>query len=133
MVLALEREPDNRYDQYAVKVMAPAADLFPAAVLEDITRDHAPIQRVKDVVGEMIGRVPRHLCEIISRGLREGWLRRAVAFHTGGVDVDGPMRGGGPKLKACYLLSLEPNRGMTMRRMADMIRPHLDNDEHIAL
>ena len=51
MMLALQREPENRYDKMAVKVVAPID--VPAEVREEVTRDHHPQQKVKEILGQV--------------------------------------------------------------------------------
>ena len=93
MVLKLERETGNRYDEYAVTVTTPRAEELPEPVLGIVTRDHHQIQHVRDVAGQIIGRVPRGLSEVISKGLADGSITRAVAFYRGGFIHRGRVRG----------------------------------------
>ena len=138
MMLQCEREPDNPYDEFAVRLRAPSAAEM-ESVIGSLTRDPPRVQHVRDVCGRVVGRVPRGISKIISEGLRDGALHRAVCFYRGGFLHRGPVRGGGPQLKAVYCLYL--SRGPGNRRndpqrlidLADKIRPFLDDEFDIYL
>lgn len=74
------REIGNRHDQYAVLI--------------------------KQNDGAEVGRVPREVSKVISQGLLLGHIVDAMVIYTGQMRHDGPVRGGGPKLCAAYLLKL---------------------------
>lgn len=126
MMMGLEREPNNPYDEHAVTVRAPSEEEM-APVLETITRDHHPIQAVKDVCGQIVGRVPRGIASIISKALEDGSIYRAMAFYRGGFEHGGPVRGGGPQLRAVYCVYLARGRDAPEKlvQLADKLRPFL--------
>ena len=43
----------------------------------------SPIQ-VLDTLGKTVGRLPNRLCTIMSKGLREGWIKKVVCLYMGG-------------------------------------------------
>ena len=102
MELELVREPDNRYDMHAVKVMAPVISKIQPQFYENVTRERDG-QKVRDVAGNCVGRVPAHLCQAISVGLASGQIKAASAYYTGHV-ITG--RGNGPELSAVYFLEM---------------------------
>lgn len=91
----------------------------------DATTRQQPIQRVRDVADMDLGRVPLGLSQVISQGFQHGYIASGVAFYTGHVLQDGPMRGGGPKLQAAYLLEMTQAH---LFSTADDIHVHLRND-----
>ena len=64
-------EPDNVYDRNTFKVMMPAIHRIPS-ILRDLRTDDD--QTVRDIAGEIIGRVPQKLCLICRRLLDENLL-----------------------------------------------------------
>ena len=51
-------EPNNRYDKNAVLIRAPKLKDIPEDVWENVTKESRPQQKVADVAGNLIGRVP---------------------------------------------------------------------------
>lgn len=101
-------EPENQFDCNAVKVMASFAEEIGQDILNEETRNNPP-QCVIDIVGEAIGHVPRHICNIISISMRIQWtLQYAVWIYLGEMEHDHQ----GPKLKCIYLLEFKPNTDM---------------------
>ena len=132
------REPSNRYDHYAVKVITP--ETVAHHLLDAVTRDHQPYQAVRDIVGQkMVGRVPAGLCKILSIGMRDGFIRRVVCVYRGGFLHGGPVAGGGPKLKVGYMVFLEDagdrreDRHDKLYETAGQIKPFLDDQNDICL
>ena len=99
MLLSLIREPNNRYDRHAVKVVAPPIDQIRPAFRNAITRERDG-QRVGDVAGKCIGRVPAHLSKLISNGLLSGDIDKCEVIFTGKIIHDG-----GPKLSMAYFIT----------------------------
>ena len=70
MKLTVVRE-ESQYEG-ALAVIAPVLEDIPAELHNEITREarkgrHA--QKVRDIAGKMIGRVPANICKILSQGL----------------------------------------------------------------
>ena len=59
--MKLVREPTNRYDRYAVMVVAPPKCDINPEVLDKVTRGRSPAQRVRDVAGGREGEVGPNL------------------------------------------------------------------------
>lgn len=100
MPLYLVREPDNRYDRHALKVLAVS--------LNEIDRELWDLETgrkiVREVAGKCIGRVPAYMSQIFSHGIETGNIQTIDAFYTGHLIQDGPVAGGGPKLSCVYFL-----------------------------
>ena len=117
-----EPEPTNRHDRYAVIVRAPS---FVENGILDVETHPPPWRlRVRDLLGEIIGHVPRHVCNVISIGmLHRRSLERAVCFFTGETIHEGNL---GPKLKCVYCLELRSFE--SMRESADILRLYVPED-----
>lgn len=81
------RERNNQYDTQAVLVRRP---------LQQGNTD-----------GDIVGHVPRFVCDVISTGLMLEWIVSCFCFYTGGIVHGGPVRGGGPQLPCVYLLNIK--------------------------
>ena len=58
--------------------------------------------------GMMVGRMPRHLCNVVHVGMNiHQTVRNVACFYTGDFIIEPPVPGGGPQLKAVYLLEFE--------------------------
>ena len=131
------REPTNRYDQYAVKVVTPQT--VASHLLGRVTRDHTPYQTVQDILGQkIVGRVPAGLCKVLSIGMRDGFIRRVVCVYRGGFIHGGATPGGGPKLKVGYMIFLEDgtrreDRHDKLYQTAALIKPFLTDRNDIFL
>ena len=99
MLNTLEREPDNRFDRYAVKLIAPSLNLIAPNVRDSVTRERDG-QRARDIAGKCIGRLPRHLSKLISCGLDRGEITDAVAMFTGHI-----VHNRGPQLSMAYFFT----------------------------
>ena len=73
------------------------------------TRGPPNMQRVVDVAGQTIGRVPANLSAFIKTNLNLHNLLKVKAFFTGHIIHGGVMRGGGPKLECAYVLTYPRN------------------------
>ena len=49
-----------------------------------------------------MGKVFKRICDVISKRLREGWIKRAVDIFTGGF-----LHNHGPQLKCVYELHIQ--------------------------
>ena len=79
-ILTCVPESSNRYDRWAVTA-------------------------VQDDMGNVIGRVPKNICNIISISQSvHHTLVRAICIYTGEMLHDPPDEGGGSKLKCVYLV-----------------------------
>ncbi len=129
-VMSCSPEVNNRFSLVAVLVKAPRLHEVERHLWDCETRgppsSRSPIQTVRTVAGRDVGRVPKHICTIISKGLREGWLKRAVAVHIGGFVHDGPTKGGGPKLKCVYMLYVKNTSPVSVPFIATFLKPHID-------
>ena len=95
-------EPTNPYDSDAIKIMVPSINRIPAAYHLLLTKPPPRPQRVSDVAGHVVGRVPLDASKIIAPRLRDGDIVRMNAFVTGNRRNDGPIPGGGLKLECFY-------------------------------
>lgn len=84
MLLSLVREPDNRFDRHAVKIIAPPVEQLNPTVRNTITRERDR-QRAKDVAGKCIGRLPKKISEFISNRLLNGDVKHCEAMFTGKI------------------------------------------------
>ena len=101
----IQLEPENRYGRYAVKVIMPRLEYIAANLLDEETRDG---QKVRDIAGRVVGRVPRCSCTAFSK-LIEHNLCGIGNFRVtcqGHVDVTQA----GPELGCTYLLSVPSER-----------------------
>ena len=64
-------DPTNRYDRHAVKVVAPTTDEISPAVHTMETRPPPNQQFVRDILGQLIGHVPRNICNLISLSMTQ--------------------------------------------------------------
>ncbi len=109
---------------WAVKVQVPAID----SIIEEWRDREERGVRVGDMVGQMVGRMPKHVCNVVHIGMRlHHSVRHASCFLTGEMVQGGPVVGGGPQLRAIYFIEVEPE-GTTFRSMADQIHNHIDPD-----
>ena len=79
--MEVERDFDNVYDEFAMKVSMPDATKVKAGLLDAITRPEKrgrPCQRVKDVTGKVVGHIPANLGELFvqlkDKIVRISWL-----------------------------------------------------------
>ena len=106
----LTPEPHNRYNSGAVLVEAPPLASLPVELHNEVTKTSSPQQKVKDVAGCTIGRVPGRVCGLISEGIRKGWVVKGVAIYTGDFTHGGSVRGGGPQLDCLYLMIVKKDK-----------------------
>ena len=111
----------NRDDQFIMEcVPEPTNRIDPLAVL------------VKKIGSEeVIGRMPKHLCNIVSLGfrVRGNSLRRANCIYLGTYHNEGPVVGGGLKLHCVYILQYAGDT--SDRRIGDIanfIRQNVQDD-----
>ena len=133
MVLECNPEAKNPHDPFAVLVKCPPLWTFPRHLWDVQTRgppeSSSPRQNVEMVAGKLIGRVPKEIRQIFSMGLKGGmrrWMLRAVAIHIGGFVHDGPVTGGGPKLKCVYMLYIKKSSPVSVPFICNFLRPHID-------
>ncbi len=77
-------EPGNTYDPNAIKVMMPA--VVEPELLEKVTRDgdrRREPQRVQDILGKQIGRVPANLCKLFKILLSDGFVEEVKCLYNG--------------------------------------------------
>ena len=67
MTMIVEREEENEFDLYAMVVKIPEIDHIPLEDQNKITREKEPQQRIKDIAGKVVGRVPANLGKLFSR------------------------------------------------------------------
>ncbi len=86
--------------------------------------------RVGDMAGQMVGRMPKHVCNVVHIGMRlHHTVRHASCFLTGEMIQGGPVVGGGPQLRAIYFIEVEPHvQASRFRSMANQIHNHIDPD-----
>ena len=106
MLMKCVREPENRFDRFSVKVIAPTLDDIHFQYHHDETRPYPRRQLVSDVAGKMIGRVPSKICKVLSTNIENGNIIHCHAIFTGNIIHDGPIIGGGPKLECFYILQI---------------------------
>ena len=49
-----------------------------------ITKEFTPKQKVEDVAGRDVGRVPKKVAGILGEGMRKRWVVEGLVIHTGG-------------------------------------------------
>ena len=67
MTMIVEREEENEFDPYAMVIKTPEIDHIPLEDRNKITREKEPQQRLKDIAGKVVGRVPANLGKLFSR------------------------------------------------------------------
>ena len=83
---------------------------------------------VKDSDGNVIGRVPKDICNVISiQDLVHHSVVRAHCIFTGEMVMDGPIVGGGPKLKCVYLVEYRQN--VNILTIAEHLHRKLDEND----
>ncbi|XP_033761304.1 uncharacterized protein LOC117343104 [Pecten maximus] len=88
--LSVEIEENNRYDSSAMKVMVPNLNEIPQYLHENVTRQEninrrLPVQRVRDIAGQQIGRVPANLCRAFRMLLRNNFVQEISCFYKGEI------------------------------------------------
>ncbi|XP_069110389.1 uncharacterized protein [Argopecten irradians] len=86
--MKVEVEDNNRYDESAMKVMVPSLDEIPQHLHGNVTRPEniqrrLPVQRVRDIAGKQIGRVPANLCRAFRMLLRNNYVQEILCFYKG--------------------------------------------------
>ena len=89
-------EPDNPVDECALRVQVPE--------VAEVHRLHQT--GVSSVAGRCVGHVPLKLSRIIAPRMASTQIYNLTVFYTGRIANHGPVRGGGPKLTACYRITL---------------------------
>ena len=72
-VMTVQAETDNPYDKFACLVKAPGITSLPTRIWDLLTRESKSTsgrQSVREVAGATVGRVPKDLCKILSRGIQ---------------------------------------------------------------
>ena len=115
MLLKCIPEPNNTFNRFAVKVVAPNAQELPNDILNLTTREGINRQTVSDIAGKTIGRVPSDMTQILSEGLDNGDIIRAHAVYYGQMHYGGPIAGGGPALKCLYCVDVKTNKVNDLR------------------
>ena len=118
-------DPSNLYDRFAVIVQAPSAEDVQHDLLHIETRAPPRQQLVSDVVGSIVGHVPKNICNVISCGLSiHRTLSHAVCFFTGDIVLDN-----GPQLCCVYLLEFAPSSGNKCIEAANHLHHFLPDDD----
>ena len=100
-------ESNNPYDRWAVQVRAPILSDLPEDMWNRHTREDG-IQKVKDIAGQVIGRVPKDICNVIHIGMEvHRSIKHAGCVFTGEIIHGGQVQGGGPALECFYLLEVK--------------------------
>lgn len=119
-------EIDNPYDRWAVQVKAPDLQDLPVEIWDRPTREDGS-ERVRDIAGQIIGRVPRYVCNVIHIGMMvHRNILNAGCVFTGNIIDGGPVPGGGPALEAMYLLEVVDGQDV---RVADGLRQRLQHED----
>ena len=66
MTMIVEREEENEFDPYAMVIKIPEIDHIPLEDRNKITREKEPQQRLKDIAGKVVGRVPANISKLFS-------------------------------------------------------------------
>ena len=66
MTMIVEREEENEFDPYAMVIKTPEIDHIPLEDRNKITREKEPQQRLKDIAGKVVGRVPANIGQLFS-------------------------------------------------------------------
>ena len=119
-------EEGNKFDEHAMMVMMPKD--VPEVMLDAVTRKgdiKQKTQRVKDILGKQVGRVPANLCgvfrDLIERNMLEGSItcyyggqaghslnpRFQNAFKRARTRQGKDKPGGGAELKCSYFLQIK--------------------------
>lgn len=138
--LLVRPEHNNPYDPYAMKVMMPSLEDIPLHLHELVTREashrHPEAQRVQDIAGRQVGRVPANLCRamraLMERDLISGQITatycesvgpsvtpHALQSYQRGQYQDRP--GGGAELSCIYLLRLRGSHIMSTNIIKDHV------------
>ena len=64
--MIVEREEENEFDPYAMVIKTPEIDHIPLEDRNKITREKEPQQRLKDIAGKVVGRVPANIGQLFS-------------------------------------------------------------------
>ena len=80
-------------------------------------------QVVADIAGKTVGRVPANICQVLSKGLREGWLKRAICIHTGGF-----IHRLGPQLKCTFDLHIDEMSPVSVALVLKYLSTYTDVD-----
>lgn len=123
--MTCEPEPSNRFDQWACVVRAPPLESLARGVWYEETRGPPNRQIVREICGHTVGRVPARICNAISVGLAQHTVHSATCFYVGGFTHGGPVQGGGPQLKAAYLLEMDD--GPSVLRSTSYLKDFLDS------
>ncbi len=111
-----------------MKVLVPPLEQIDAAFLDWSEGD----RRIQDIAGRLVGRMPRHLCNVVHMGMRlHNNVRHAGCFCTGEIVQGGPVVGGGPQLRAVYLLEVE--NGADFISIANFVRRHLEAEGQLVM
>ena len=114
-------EVENRYNRYAVQVVLPRMENVP----RNFQDWHVGDTCIQDIAGRVVGRMPRHLCNVVSLGMQvHHTVQHAGCFFTGEIVQGGPVVGRGPQLRAIYVLEIV-EEGRNILEMAN-IRRHLE-------
>ena len=66
MTMIVEREEENEFDPYAMVVKIPEMDHIPLEDRNKITREKEPQERLKNIAGKVVGRVPANIFDAFS-------------------------------------------------------------------
>ena len=99
MPMYLQEEDDNPYDKNAIQVRIPSESFFPSLDKFKKTKDE---QNVSDVLGKVVGRLPRNVAAVIKADMISGEMTHGFVFYSGDIIHGGQREGGGVKLR-CVL------------------------------
>ena len=95
---------NNRFDAFAVLVKMPTSEMSAAAEqLQNVDGITAAT-----LAGKTVGRVSKHLYNVLWSGMTHGWLNQIKCIYTGQIIQGGPVQGGGPMLSCAYVLDINP-------------------------
>ncbi len=85
VVMEVSREENNEYDEHAMLVKMP--DIVADNLLQKVTRAESsryPIQRVRDILGKTVGRVPANLCRAFPEMEQKNFTVGSIQCAYGG-------------------------------------------------
>ena len=100
MPMFLQQEENNSYDENAILVRIPSKTFFPDLNKEKETKDG---QSVADVLGKVVGRLPRNVAEVIKAAITSEEMTHSFVFYTGNIVHGGQRAGGGVKLHCVFV------------------------------
>ena len=132
----------------AMLVRMPTLENIPVSMHHINTRAEKPSaeeQKVKDLAGQVVGRVPANLCKVFRKLLKEGQVKEITAkptiskvpdsgqsFKRNKKDYD--RRGGGAVIPCKYILSCySSSYDNTVKYITEMIKSEAQGREEVTL